>query len=68
MKVYSPGVPPKAALAPVRVNKPPSLRYFVAKWLEIVDVHMLCFHIKSAFLYRALRNEITKIIVKFYFA
>jgi hypothetical protein len=45
-----PGVPSKAALAPARVKRPPSFRCFVAKWLEIVDVHILCFHIMSQFL------------------
>lgn len=45
-----PGVPSKAALAPAKVKRPPSFRCFVAKWLEMVDVHILCFHIKSQFL------------------
>lgn len=48
-----PGVPSKAALAPARVKRPPSFRCFVAKWLEMVDVHILCFHIRSQFLKRA---------------
>ena len=49
----SPGVPSRAALAPAKVRRPPSLRCLVARWLEMVDVHMLCFHIRSQFLKRA---------------
>lgn len=52
-----PGVPSKAALAPARVKRPPSFRCFVAKWLEMVDVHILCFHIKSQFLKSAGKRE-----------
>lgn len=48
-----PGVPSRAALAPAKVRRPPSLRCLVARWLEMVDVHMLCFHIRSQFLKRA---------------
>lgn len=49
----SPGVPSRAALAPAKVRRPPSLRCLVARWLEMVDVQMLCFHIRSQFLKRA---------------
>lgn len=52
-----PGVPSSAALAPAKVRRPPSLRCLVARWLEMVDVHMLCFHIRSQFLKRAGREN-----------
>lgn len=52
-----PGVPSRAALAPAKVRRPPSLRCLVARWLEMVEVHMLCFHIRSQFLKRAERKK-----------
>lgn len=52
-----PPVPDRAALAPDRVNSPPGFRCSVARWLEIVDVHTLCFHIRSAFLYKSETGE-----------
>ena len=44
-------------MAPAKVRRPPSLRCLVARWLEMVDVHMLCFHIRSQFLKRAERKN-----------
>lgn len=52
----SPPVPDRAALAPARVRSPPSFRCRAARWLEMVDVHTLCFHIKSVFLYKSKRD------------
>lgn len=49
----SPPVPDWAALAPARVSSPPVFRCKAARWLEMVEVHTLCFHIKSAFLYKS---------------
>lgn len=48
-----PPVPDRAALAPAKVNSPPCFRCRAARWLEIVEVHTLCFHIKSVFLYKS---------------
>lgn len=51
-----PPVPESAALAPAKVNSPPSFRCRAARWLEMVEVHTLCFHIKSVFLYKSKRD------------
>lgn len=52
-----PPVPDWAALAPARVSSPPVFRCKAARWLEMVEVHTLCFHIKSAFLYKSLELQ-----------
>lgn len=49
----SPPVPDRAALAPASVNSPPCFRCKEARRPEIVEVHTLCFHIRSAFLYKS---------------
>lgn len=46
-------MPDRAALAPAKVNRPPCFRCRAARWLEIVEVHTLCFHIRSVFLYKS---------------
>lgn len=48
-----PPVPDSAALAPAKVKSPPSFRCRAARRLEMVEVHTLCFHIRSVFLYKS---------------
>lgn len=55
-----PPVPDRAALAPDKVNSPPAFRCRAARWLEIVEVHTLCFHIRSVFLYKSGRHVFIK--------
>lgn len=53
----SPPVPARAAFAPAKVRSPPDFRCREARWLEMVEVHTLCFHIKSVFLYKSEGND-----------
>ncbi len=48
-----PGVPSSEAFAPERVSRPPGFRWNDARWLEMVEVQTLCFHIISEFLYKS---------------
>ena len=52
-KMVLPAVPARLALAPDKVNSPPAFRWMEAKWLEMVEVQTLCFHIISVFLYKS---------------
>lgn len=53
-----PPVPDRAALAPAKVNSPSAFRCSAARWLEIVEVHTLCFHIRSVFLYKSRKEKL----------
>ena len=54
----SPGVPERAAFAPVSSNSPPSFMCLAASWLEITDVHTLCLYIRSVFLTKSTQRQI----------
>lgn len=62
-----PPVPDSAALAPAKVNSPPSFRCRAARRLEMVEVHTLCFHIRSVFLYKSKTEIKMKASFKFFF-
>ena len=49
-----PGVPAIAGWAPGKTRIPPFLRYLFAILADIVELHTLCFHIRSAFLMKSL--------------
>ena len=49
-----PGVPSKAALAPVNAKNPFSLRLCAARLPAITELHTLCFHMSSAFIKKSL--------------
>lgn len=53
----SPPVPDRAALAPASVNSPSCFRCKEARRPEIVEVHTLCFHIRSVFLYKSKQEK-----------
>lgn len=55
--IYAPGVLLREALAPVSVSKPPALRCWEARYVEMMDVQTLCFHIKSLFLNTSVKTE-----------
>lgn len=59
-------MPDRAALAPAKVNSPPCFRCRAARWLEIVEVHTLCFHIRSVFLYKS-KTQIKNLAVSYWF-
>ena len=48
-----PGVPADAGAAPGNTRIPPLLRYLFATLAEIVELHTLCFHIRSEFLIKS---------------
>ena len=50
-------MPDRAALAPAKVNSPSGFRCREARWLEIVEVHTLCFNIRSVFLYKSEKDK-----------